>query len=292
MKNTLKQTTQYFLRLINIKHTLFGLPYVVSAMVLAAKGIPSFRIILLTLFCTVTLASGAMALNRWVDAKLDAKNPRTSHRILPSGKLTRNAALLFIIICFALFGMGAYGLNSLAFKLSPIPVALIIVNAYGKRFTSMTHYMFGLIMALAPIGAWIAVRGSFDTDILFYAVGVFTWYVGFDLFYALLDVDFFKKYRLYSIPSRFGNAVAILTARNMHLIAYLLFFIHGGVFSLGLFYFIGLVISGLILLYEHYMVSKYGIIKLDKRFFYMNSAISLILCAGTLMDIAVYGYRA
>jgi 4-hydroxybenzoate polyprenyltransferase len=292
MSKSVAQTIVNFVHLISAKQTLLGLPYVITAMVLAAQGWPSFRELVLIVLCTVSAGAGSMALNRLADARLDARNPRTINRVIPTGKISRLAARIFVIICFAVFVFGASLLNRLAFWCSPIPIIIFIIFAYGKRFTSMTHYLIGVAMGLAPIGAWVAVQGDLDYRILFYAVGVLTWYVGFDIFYALQDVDFFRKYRLYSIPSRFGNAVAILTARSMHLIAYGLFFLHGGIFSLGLFYFIGLVISGLALLYEHYMVSKYGIMRLNKQFFYMNVVVSVALCAGTLIDLTIYGYRA
>jgi 4-hydroxybenzoate polyprenyltransferase len=281
-----------FVALFNTKQVLLYLPYVLTSTILAARGKPTDRQLVLVIICTTSIAMGAMVLTRLVNAKYDARNPRTAKRGIASGRISRNAARIFTVACFAIFMVSAHRLGWLVFALSPIPIALFVVFAYSKRFTSMSHYLLGVAMGIAPIGGWIAVQGHIDPDIFAYAGAVLAWYVGFDLLYALNDVEFFKKYRLKSIPSKFGTAVTILIARNMHMIAYLLFFVHGGIFALGIFYFIGLILSGLILLYEHYMLSKYGILRLNKSFFFMNTTVSLMLFTGMLVDLAVYGYRA
>ena len=232
-----------------------------------------------------------MGFNRWADAEIDAKNPRTADREIPTGRIAKNAALIFTIVSFVLFVIGTTQLNRLSFLLSPVPIIVFIVYSYTKRFTILCHLILGIALGMAPLGAWIAVTGTFSVPILFLAAGVTVWCCGFDLLYAMQDEDFDRREGFFSIPAKFGKILTLVTARDMHLIAFALFFVHGAEFSLGVIYLGGMVISGVLLLYEHYLVSKYGLIKLDKAFFSMNAVISIILFIATALDIAVYGYN-
>ena len=280
-----------YLRMIKIEHSLFALPFALTAMVLAAQGTPLFRTLMWILFCMVCARSGAMGFNRWADAEIDAKNSRTSNREIPKGKITKTTAFIFTIASFILFVAGAAQLNRLSFFLSPIPIIIFIVYSYSKRFTILCHLFLGIALGLAPIGAWIAVTGTFSKSILFLAIGVTVWCCAFDLLYSLLDEDFDRKEGLFSLPARYGKVLTLLTARYLHFLAFILFFIHGAEFSLGAVYFSGLLIAGGLLLYEHYLVSMYGYAKLNTAFFSMNAIISIILFVATVADVAIYGYR-
>ncbi|MDR2883633.1 MAG: putative 4-hydroxybenzoate polyprenyltransferase [Deferribacteraceae bacterium] len=281
-----------YLKMIKIEHSLFALPFALSATVLAAKGVPSIYTLFWVVFCMVAARSGAMGFNRWADATIDAKNPRTATREIPKGTISKNSAFIFVVVSFALFMAGAYMLNFLSFALSPIIIGIFILYSYTKRFTSLCHLVLGVALGVSPLAAWVAVTGSFNTSIIYMGVAVVLWCAGFDLFYALQDMEFDKEEGLHSFPARFGTINTMITARYMHLVAFILFFIHGAMFAMGLIYFAGLVISGAMLLYEHYLVSKYGIAKLDKAFFNMNAAVSVILFVATILDLAVYGFRA
>ena len=280
-----------YLKMIKAEHTLFALPFALASMALAAEGAPSIRSIIWILFCMVCARSGAMGFNRWADAKIDAKNPRTANREIPKGRISKNAAALFTAMSFILFIVGAAQLNRLSLILSPAPIAVFIIYSYSKRFTILCHLLVGLALGLAPVGAWIAITGAFSVSILYLAFGVMVWTCGFDLLYSLFDEDFDRKEGLYSLPAGFGKIKTLLVARYMHFLAFILFFMHGARFSLGLFYFGGLIIAGAILLYEHYLVSAYGFAKLNAAFFSMNAVVSIILFVATVADITVYGYR-
>jgi 4-hydroxybenzoate polyprenyltransferase len=277
--------------MIKIEHSLFALPFALASMLLAAKGALPLRTVMWILFCMVCARSGAMGFNRWADAEIDAKNPRTANREIPKGHISKKAALVFTAASFILFIAGAAQLNRLSFYLSPVPIIVFIVYSYTKRLTVFCHLLLGVALGLAPLSAWIAVTGTFSSSILYLAISVIAWSCGFDLFYSLHDEDFDRAEGLFSFPSRFGKVITLITARNMHFLAFILFFLHGAEFSLGWIYTCGLIIAGFLLLYEHYIISKYGLKKLDTAFFNMNAVISIILFAATAGDIAVYGYR-
>ncbi len=280
-----------YLKMIKIEHSLFALPFALSAMVIAAHGMPPLRTFLWILFCMVSARSGAMGFNRWADAEIDARNPRTANREIPKGRISKKTALSLTIGSFVLFVFGTSQLNALSLYLSPIPIAIFILYSYTKRFTTFCHLVLGIALGMAPIGAWIAVTGTFSTSILYLAAGVTAWCCGFDLFYSLQDEDFDRREGLFSLPARLGKVLTLVTARNLHVLAFALFFVHGAEFSMGAAYFGGLLIAGALLLYEHYLVSRHGLEKLNRAFFSMNAVVSIILFTATVLDIAIYGYR-
>ncbi len=290
MMSSLTEKIVLYLRMIKFPHSVFALPFAFTGAIIAAKGIPSLREIIWITVAMVGARSGAMGLNRIIDRKIDSKNPRTKNREIPKGLIKLHEAILYTIFSFALFILAAYMLNPLCLKLSPVALIVLIVYSYTKRFTWATHFVLGLSLSAAPIGAWIAVKGSFDIEIIPMGIAIIFWLAGFDTLYALQDIEFDKSYGIYSIPRRFGIKNALLLAKIFHTITFFMLIINGILFKLGIFYWIGMVIVAGLFIYEHSLVKEDDLSKLDMAFFNMNGYISITVFIFTLMDyIFLYG---
>ena len=273
-----------YLRLIKFSHSIFALPFALAAAILAASGIPSFRQIFWIVIAMVAARSGAMGLNRIIDRKIDAENPRTANREIPAGKVRVADAVVFTIISFAVLVFAAYMLNLLCLKLSPIAIAVLFLYSYTKRFTWLSHFVLGLSLSAAPLGAWIAVRGTLDMEILPMAFAVIFWLAGFDALYALQDIEFDKAFGLYSLPKRFGIKKTLLLSGLFHFFAWGLLVFSGIIFELGIFYWLGMVIAGVLFVYEHSLVKPEDLSRLDMAFFNMNGYISMTVFVFTVLD--------
>lgn len=273
-----------YLRMIKFPHSIFALPFAFTGAVIAAEGIPSLREIVWITVAMVGARSGAMGLNRVIDRKIDRENPRTKNRELPKGEIRLSEAILFTGVSIAIFIFAAYMLNPLCLKLSPIALAVLFIYSYTKRFTWTTHFVLGLALSAAPLGAWIAVRGTFDTEIIPMGIAVIFWLAGFDTLYALQDIEFDKSHGLYSIPKRFGIKNALLLARLFHLITFIMLITTGVLFKVGIFYWLGMMIVAGLFIYEHSLVKQSDLNKLDIAFFNMNGYISITVFIFTLMD--------
>jgi 4-hydroxybenzoate polyprenyltransferase len=273
-----------YLRMIKFSHSIFALPFAFTAAIIAASGIPDPGQIFWIVVAMVGARSGAMGLNRIIDKEIDRANPRTSAREIPSGAISVFSAGFFVIISFALLIFAAYMLNPLCLKLSPAAIAVLMIYSYTKRFTWMSHFFLGLSISAAPLGAWIAVKGTFDPAILPLAVSVIFWLAGFDVLYALQDLEFDKKHGLFSIPKRFGIKKSIHLARSFHLISFSLLVLNGVLFSLGGFYWLGIFLVSGLFLYEHSLIRRDDLSKLDVAFFNMNGYISMTVFIFTLAD--------
>lgn len=264
-----------YLRMIKIEHSVFALPFAFAAAMLAAQGVPNLKQIFWITIAMVTARASAFGFNRIIDRKIDALNPRTSNREIPSGKIKLWEAILFTIICLTIFVYSALMLNPLCLKLSPLAILILFVYSYTKRFTWTCHLFLGVALALAPLGAWIAIKGSFDWKIIPLVITVIFWLAGFDTLYALWDVEFDKKFGIYSIPKVFGVKKAINIARFFHLIAFCFLIITGFIFKLNLFYWIGMIFVAFLFIREHSLVKPHDLSKLNIAFFNMNGYISL-----------------
>jgi 4-hydroxybenzoate polyprenyltransferase len=273
-----------YLQMIKFPHSVFALPFAFTSAIMAAGGIPPLEKMFWITLAMVGARSGAMGLNRIIDREIDRVNPRTRDRELPRGIIMVSEAVLFTAISFAVLIISAYMLNPLCLKLSPIAVAVLFLYSYTKRFTWATHFVLGLSLSAAPLGAWIAVRGTFDAEILPMTVAVIFWLAGFDTLYALQDIEFDKLYGLYSIPKRFGIKRALFFARIFHLVSYLLLLLTGLLFRFGTVYWLGMMIVAGLLIYEHSLVKEEDLSKLDIAFFNMNGYISLTVFVFTFLD--------
>lgn len=273
-----------YLKMIKFSHSIFALPFAFTGAIMAASGIPSPKKIFWITAAMVGARAGAMGLNRIIDRKIDAANPRTKNREIPAGKIDIKNVAAFTVISFLVLILAAYRLNPLCLKLSPAAIAVLFIYSFTKRFTWASHFVLGLSLSAAPLGAWLAVRGSFDINILPLSLAVVFWLAGFDTLYALQDIEFDKTHGLYSIPQRFGIKKALLLARFFHLITVLLLISTGFIFNLGLFYWIGMAIVSALFIYEHSLVKADNLRRLDMAFFNMNGYISMTVFVFTLMD--------
>lgn len=266
------------LEMIKIEHTLFALPFAFLGAVLAARGIPTLAQILWITLAMIGARSTAMAFNRVADKEFDARNPRTSMRAIPAGALSVGFVLAFTIIGAALFVFAAAMLNRLTLLLSPIALASIVFYSYTKRWTLLSHLVLGWCLAIAPAGAWIAVRGAIDSPIpLLLSLTVMLWTAGFDVLYACQDYDFDRQEGLHSIPARFGVARSLWISRLLHVGAFaalvaLYFVSHLGVLAL-----LGLIATGALLIYQHTLVRANDLSRLNAAFFNTNAFVSVIL---------------
>ncbi len=280
------QKLKVILEMIKFPHTVFALPFAFTAAVLAANGMPAWDKILWITLAMVGARSGAMGMNRMLDADIDAKNPRTKTRAIPAGLLTKAQVGLFSLLSFALLVYSAYRLNPLCLKLSPIAIAVVTFYSLTKRFTWACHIFLGLALAFAPVGAWIAIRGTIDMPVIILAVAVLTWVAGFDIFYALQDIEFDTQAGLHSIPRYLGVNGSLWVARLLHLVTIAgLLYIY---YPLGLhfIYLIGIGVVAAMLVYEHLLLRNGDLDKLDAAFFNMNGYISVTVFA--FSAVAVY----
>lgn len=274
-----------FLEMIKFPHTVFALPFALTGALLAAGGLPNAGQLFWIVLAMAGARTAAMAMNRLIDAEIDARNPRTAGRAIPAGQLSRGITLFFIIAATALMLFAAAMLNPLCLKLSPIALFFLILYSYCKRFTSLAHVVLGICLAAAPIGAWVAIRGQIETPALVLGGVVLFWVAGFDILYALQDREFDKAAGLHSIPVLLGVEGSLWAARIFHLVMMglllgLLSLMHlGSMFMLGI-----LVVAGM-LLYEHWLLKDGNLDKLDAAFFNMNGYISVAILLFTAAEV-------
>lgn len=272
-------------RMIKFSHTVFALPFAMSAVVLALRQHPMSLADILWIFLAMVAArSAAMGFNRIADAAIDARNPRTSGREIPAGRLSKRAAVCFTLLFAGLFILAAAMLGRLCLYLSLPVLALLFFYSYTKRFTSLCHLYLGFAISLAPLGAWIAVTKTFAWPALFLPLALMTYIAGFDILYACQDADFDAREGLFSIPVQFGVKRALFIAALLHLISFGFFFMIYIVFHMNVIFLVTVAIIGLLLIIEHRMVKPDDLRHINIAFFHINSIISIILFAGVLAD--------
>ena len=271
--------------MIKWEHSVFALPFALCGAMLAAGGVPSLRQLLWIVVAMVAARSAAMSFNRLADASIDAANPRTRTRALPTGALTEDFVRNFVILSSSAFILAAWELNRLAFLLSPVALATLLLYSYTKRWTRWSHLALGFALGVAPAAAWIAVRGSLDPRILLLTAAVTFWVAGFDVLYACQDLEFDRQAGLHSIPRYLGIGNALWVARMFHLLMLALLAALVFVFGLGKFALIGLIAVFLLLTYEHSLVSKDDLSKLNAAFFAMNGIIAVVFWGFLAADL-------
>jgi 4-hydroxybenzoate polyprenyltransferase len=268
--------TRTTLEMIKWEHSIFALPFALTATLLAARGLPSLRTLLLILLAMVSARSCAMAFNRWADSDLDAANPRTKMRAIPAGLLTRQFVLGFTLLAAVVFIVAAAALNRLTLYLAPVALAVLLGYSYMKRVTRWSHLVLGLALGIAPSAAWIAVRGSLDPRIIVLTAAVMLWVGGFDVLYACQDLEYDKSVKLFSVPKKFGVARALLIARAMHVLMIALLAWLAWSFQLAWPAWAGIVVVAALLAYEHSLVSPNDFTRMNAAFFTVNGYISLL----------------
>jgi 4-hydroxybenzoate polyprenyltransferase len=274
-----------YARLVKIEHTVFALPFAYVGAFLAVGAVPSAHDLLWITVAMAGARSLAMALNRLVDAELDARNPRTATRELVTGALSRASVVAFCAGSLALFLVAVWQLDPLVRWLWPIPVIAFVVYPYLKRFTWLCHLWLGAADGLAPVGAWAAIRGDLGWQAWALGAAVTFWVAGFDLFYALFDLDVDRREGLHSWATRFGVRGVFAGARAMHALTVVALAVAGAGLAVGWLYWAGVAVVAALLAYEHLLVKPDDLRRLDAAFFTMNGVISIAFFAFVLLDV-------
>ena len=267
---------RHFLDAIKFEHTVFALPFAYVAMVLAAGGWPGWRVVIWVTLAMAGARTLAMSVNRLTDRFLDAQNPRTAQRHLPTGLLKPAQVAAAAAASAALLLLSAWMLNPLCLWLSPLAVLFLVGYSYTKRFTWLTHWILGFTDGIAAAGGWIAVRAAFDPPVFILWFALTVWIAGFDLLYACQDVAVDRAQGLSSVPARFGVVVAFALARLCHVVTALALGALGLMTGLGLVYWIGWVAIVALLAYEHSLVRPHDLSRLDLAFFNVNGYIAVL----------------
>jgi len=277
-----------YVNLVKLPHTVFALPFALVGVVLASYRRPLRLADIGWVILAFTAARfAAMAFNRIVDREFDKRNPRTASRELPAGVLQVGEAWVAVVIACALFVFAAARLNPLCLTLSPVAIGWIFFYSFTKRFTRWSHLVLGWSLAIAPVGGYLAVTGSWSRPwwmLIALAIGVACWVAGFDIFYALQDIEFDREHKLNSVPAAMGEAQGIVVARVLHVLSVAALCVVGVAMPSGAWYWIGVTAAGALLLYEHSLVSPGNLTKLDAAFFTMNGMISITFFFFVLLD--------
>jgi 4-hydroxybenzoate polyprenyltransferase len=275
------------LEMIKVQHSVFALPWAFVAGFYAARGLPSGRQILWILVAMVSARAAAMAFNRIADAGLDAENPRTKGRAIPAGKLTTGFAAGFTAVMVALFVLAAWRLNDLCLKLSPVALAVTLGYSYTKRVTALCHWALGLSLAIAPVGAWLAVAPERAAEPLpwLFGAAVLFWIAGADILYACEDLEFDRAKGLRSVPAALGLRGAMAVSLLSHVAAVGALVAVGLAAGLGAFWYATVAAIAALLAYEHALVRPDDLRRVNRAFFHVNAEVSGVVLAGGLLDL-------
>lgn len=277
------------LEMIKFEHTIFALPFAFLGAIMGSLveegSLPSLSEWLWITLAMVGARSSAMALNRAIDSEIDGANPRTKTRAIPAKLINRGEVYLFIAASLALLFVSAYQLNALSVKLLPLAVFFLVIYSYTKRFTYLCHIVLGITIAIAPLGGWVGATGTLSQEAFLLFFGVLFWTAGFDVIYATQDAEYDKSHGLYSIPSAFGIGNGLVIARLLHAASFIAFITLGVVSGMGWIYYLGVLISGAIMVYEHSLVKPHDLSKLDVAFFTMNGILSVVMFIFSIGDL-------
>ena len=279
-----------YLSLVKFSHSIFALPFALQGAWLASGGLPAFATLGWITLCAVSARTAAMAFNRLLDRRIDAANPRTLGREIPSGLVSPARAGALVVLSCAVFLFGSWALGPACLILAPFVLAILLGYSAFKRFSASAHFVLGLALAIAPLGAWLAVRGDFSGDlrpVLLLAFGVLVWVAGFDLIYASQDADYDARVGLHSIPAKLGVARALLLSKALHVLAVLAFAGEGWLAGLGLAYWIALAVAAALLVWEHSIVSPTDLSRVNVAFFTLNGWVGVGLFLGVALDLAL-----
>nr|WP_073290347.1 UbiA-like polyprenyltransferase [uncultured Anaerosporobacter sp.] len=272
-------------KLVMFSHTIFSLSFALVSMVIAAKGLPEISTLIWILVCFMGARTGANAINRVIDAEIDARNPRTAGRQLPKGEMKKTEVIIFTAVCFLVMLFGAYKLNWICLLLSPIALFLMIIYSYCKRFTFLCHLVLGVTCACAPVGAWLAITGELSLVPLFMGAANTLWVAGFDIIYGSQDYDFDRENGLHSIPAKFGVAGALLIAKLFHIVTLLCLLVIGILVpQFGIIYYLGLFSIAGLFIAEYKIVSPTNLTNVNIASYSINQIVSIVLLVFGLAD--------
>jgi 4-hydroxybenzoate polyprenyltransferase len=285
MSSTLARPLRTTLEMIRVTHTVFALPFAILAAVLAAGGWPDAATLGKILVAMVAARSAAMAQNRLADRAIDAANPRTASRALPSGKLSVGYVRVFLAVSVAVFLLAAASINRLTLLLAPLALAILFLYSYTKRFTTLCHLVLGLCLAIAPVGAWIAVRGDIGAPAVYLGLAVLFWTAGFDVIYALQDEAHDRRAGIHSIPARLGTRWALALSAVFHVAMVVLLFLLWRKVGAGWLFAAGILATVAALVYQHAIVRPDRLKRIDAAFFTANGFVSVVLAAFGIADV-------
>ena len=281
-----------YMEFVKIQHTAFALPFAYSGAFMSARGVPDLRALILILVAFTGLRTFSMAMNNLADRKFDSLNPRTSDRPLPSGKMSLKEVYGLMAISVLFYELSAYMLNMTCFILSPVPVLTSIIYPYLKRYTPLSHFVLGLTLAYAPPGGWIAISDSFhpltsDLPPFLIGAGVLFWVAGFDIIYAIQDVEFDRRMSLHSIPADFGIKNSLSVSSLSHFLTIFFFALAHLVYPFGMLYVAGLIVISGLLFAEHAILSPENVDEKRIRvaFFNINAMVSFVMLASIFLDV-------
>ena len=289
-------TISKYLSLVKFSHTIFAMPFAMVGFTYAAVGVDNsesswwwVRLLLLVVLCMICARNVAMGFNRWADRKIDAKNPRTADREIPSGVISNAGAVTFIIANAALFIFAASLINTLTAILSPVALFVVMAYSYCKRFTSLVHLVLGLALAIAPVGAYISVTGMFAIEPCILAVLVLTWCGGFDIIYALQDAEFDRAEKLHSIPSQFSATTALAISAGLHLVSVVALLWFVTFLPQSPILWCGVVIFIILLILQHILVTPTKQKNIGVAFGTLNGVASVVLAVAIIADLLIFG---
>ena len=275
------------LEMIKFEHTVFAMPFALMGAFLAAGGVPSAAVFGWVVLAMIGARTAAMGFNRIVDRDIDEKNPRTADRALPAATVSLGESWTMVILAAALFFLACYNLNQLTLLIAPFALGLTFFYSLTKRFTWLCHLVLGLALAFAPLGGWVAVKGSLAGYPFVLSAGVVFWVAGFDAVYACLDADFDRDAGLFSLPARFGRRAAFRLAVLAHVLAFGLFTATGVLTGLNFYYYLGIAFTGAALFYQHMVVNPRDLSRIQLSFFTLNGLIGLTLFVATWLALVI-----
>jgi len=277
-----------YLSLVKFSHTIFALPFAVIGFFIGVKDLehfPGWMLFVKVILCMVFARTAAMAFNRYADRRIDAANIRTQMREIPSGKISKSNVIALIIVSSALFILTTYFINPICFRLSPVALLVILGYSLTKRFTWLCHFILGLGLSLAPIGAYLAVMGEFELLPVLFSCAVLTWVSGFDIIYALQDEEFDREHRLFSLPAAQGALSAKFTSSALHLTTVTFLLLAGWYANFGYMYWIGVVVFSALLLYQHSLNKPNDLSRVNIAFFTTNGIASVIFACFVVTEL-------
>lgn len=274
-----------YLELVKFSHTIFALPFALASMIIAANGFPDWRVFAWILVAMISARTAAMGFNRIVDRDIDALNPRTQSREIPAGKVSVAHAAILVGVSALLFVFAAWQLNMLALILSPLALAALFFYSYCKRFTHFAHFVLGLCLGIAPVGAWVAVRGNLDFAPCVLAAAVMLWVAGFDVIYATMDNDFDRAHGIHSLVQTLGIGRALNAAKLLHVGFIALLGTFGILVHLSWPFFVGVLLIAAFLIFEHSLVDESDLRRVNAAFFTVNGVISVVFLAIVMASV-------
>lgn len=274
-----------YLEMIKFQHSIFALPFAYLGAFLSQMRVPDFNTLLWITIAMVSARSFAMALNRLIDIEIDRRNPRTAVRALPKRLLSIPNVILFSLVSLGIFLLAVYNLAPICRYLWPFVVFPFVIYPYTKRFTWLSHFILGLCLGLAPIGAWIAVTNTYSLEAFLIGAAVLLWVAGFDILYAIQDIDFDRKHGLFSIPAQFGIRKSLTLTKLLHAVSIGILVFSGIRLHLGVFYFTGIGVAAVLLAYENSLIKPNDVSRLNLAFFTMNGIISVVMFCFVALEV-------